>query len=199
MASSTSLFSEPEAIRMDSFAPSVEYVELLPSPEPSLVDVPDASFDEPHPANKPTIIAMAPAIAPSLRAFILRWPSVHFAPKNSSAHPKTRFECAEKYSVIAMYCRLSPSNQHGAVSFFLCDAHAFLPPYPVSPPALAARFRLSSYPDFLPDPSSSQLTVRFRLPTHPVLLPIPSSFSSRYSRVCDRLGIVGRLTCPSSR
>ena len=73
---------------MDSFESATEYVTLLPLSESSAVDVPDASSDEPHPVNRPTIKTMVPATAPSFREFILCWPSVHFCAKNSSARPE---------------------------------------------------------------------------------------------------------------
>ena len=73
---------------MDSFESATEYVTLLPLSELPAVDAPEESSDEPHPVNKPTIKAMAPAAAPSFRAFILCWPSVHFCAKNNSARPE---------------------------------------------------------------------------------------------------------------
>lgn len=89
MAPLTSLFSEPEAMRMESLAPSTEYVAVVPLFEsPSDVAL-EALFVEPHPVNRPTIKAMTPAAAPSLRAFILCWPSVHIAPKTVQRTRKT--------------------------------------------------------------------------------------------------------------
>lgn len=90
--------------------------------------MPDEPFDEPHPVNKPTIKAMAPAAAPSFRAFILCWPSVHFCAKNSSARPEG-FPDALKKDVLLYADDYNPFPSHDlrTVSFFFISRFLCFP------------------------------------------------------------------------